>query len=550
MAKRVYTVTESEAKIIGASGADPDIFAAYWFKPEGDNPWLFDDNFTENGKWQKKLHLAAQTDIVVIGGFGTGKTIGVGMSACVWGATTPNFKFLNVAEKAWQAKQMYDYVLTTVAGTPFEKLVYEKPRRPFPMIVIKYIIGGIMVQSTMEFMSADKDATGILSWEGDWINIEEAGLLDNLEEIVTSVGSRLRGSIRGRARLGRLSMISNSWDNPYLWYNFDLATQDPDLYLSMVVSTRDNKNVTPQQFAKMLARIPIDERDRFIEGTRPEGKGSYFAKNSVYACEDQLQGEMTAKLAFEGVEGNIVYKMPGVGIYYYQEAVLRGRIYFLIGDPGTGKAPNRNAPVIMVWDVTDFPNKPAKMVAFWWGDGGNQIMPFVNKLIEWDQYYAPMLKGIDATGPQKNTHEIINLQFFNDNSLDNKKKVLPLDFSAGHKMAYLVACRLFIEGQYLRWPKLIAGIRSQLTNYDPLKDKQGMPKIPQDIVSAMAMASHVMRVYFNVEISTLVGEGLTPVEFTDGEVVRYDEQTRNRRTERGVRQSISRRTQKTREEYS
>jgi hypothetical protein len=534
--KRVYTLTPSEAEIVKNSSDDPNIFADYWFRPHGtDKGWTFDDNFTEDGKWQRTVHEAAQTDIIVIGGFGTGKTIGIGMSGMVWAATTPYFKFLNVAEKAWQAKQMYDYVLQTVAGTPFEKLIYEKPRRPFPAIIIKYKIGNTLVESSLEFMSADKDATGILSWEGDWINVEEAGLLDNLEEIITSVGTRLRGSIRGRSRLGRLSLISNSWDNPYLWYLFDLAEADPDNYLSLVVSTRQNKNVTPQQFAKMLARIPVDERERFIEGTRPEGRGNYFAKQCVFACEDQLQGELAQREADLGTPGYVVYKMLGAGVFWYQEPPRKNHIYFMLGDPGAGKAPNRNAPVIGVWDVTQFPGEAARMVAFWWGDGNNQITPFVDKLLELDQTYRPALKACDATGPQKNTHELINIQHFDspDMPVSTLNKVIGLDFSGGHKMAYLIAARLFIEAGLLKWPKSIVGVRSQLTNYDPLKDKVGKPKIPQDIVSMFSMAAHIMRIYFNVEISTLaVSDTLEPEPDPDAYRRRSGEERSRRSTHR------------------
>lgn len=546
MAKRVYTLTPAEAEIFRASGDDPNIFADYWFRPQGEeHGWRFDHNFRDDGKWQVKLHEAAQTDIIVIGGFGTGKTGGVGMSACVWATTTPYFKFLNVSEKAWQAKQMYDYILQTTAGTPFEKLIFEKPRRPFPAIIIKFKIGNIVVESSLEFMSADKDATGILSWEGDWINIDEAGLLDNLEEIIISVGSRLRGSIRNRARLGRLSLTSNSWDNPTLWYQFDLAIDDPDNYLSIVVATQDNQNVTPEQFKKMLARIPIDERERFLMGTRPEGHGNYFSKKCVFECEDQAQADITMKMVEEGHPGYVLYKMSGAGYYWYQEPVRQNRIYFMIGDPGTDKAPYRNAPVLIVWDVTEFPRSPARLVAFWWGDGGKQITPFVDKLLEWDQTYRPVFKGVDATGPQKNTHEIINLTYFSDNNTEETqksstnmiKKVSGLDFSGGHKMAYLIAARLFIEAGLFRWPKILNGIRSQLTNYDPLKDKVGQPKIAQDIVSVMAMSAHVMRIYFNVEISTLVSQNSDlsePVDFLNR---RKTSEERSRRSVRS-RQSI------------
>ena len=279
--KSPYRMQPSEVEILQLGIEDPDIITDYFFRPESaEHGFRFDDNFVEEGKWQKTLHHAAQTDIIVIGGFGTGKTFGVGMSASVWAMTTPWFKFLNVAQRAWQARQMYDQVLMAAQGTPFEKLIWSSPLRPFPKIVIRFLIDDFLIESSLEFMSADKNATGILSWEGDWINIDEAGLLDNLDEVVISLGSRLRGSVRGRARLGRLSMTSNSWDNWYMWQYFDQAALDPENYLSMVVSTRHNKNVTDDQLEKMLARITEDERQSWIDGMRPEGKGKFLTKEA------------------------------------------------------------------------------------------------------------------------------------------------------------------------------------------------------------------------------------------------------------------------------
>jgi hypothetical protein len=507
MTKKAYTLQPSELEIFRLAAEDPNIFTNYFFKAEGEEKGFeFDYGFTENGAWQKSVHHAVQTDIIVIGGFGTGKTLGVGMSAAVWAATTPNFKFLNVCQKAWQAKQMYDSILLLARGTPFEKLVVEQPRRPFPKIVIRFIIDGVVVESSLEFMSADKNATGILSWEGDWINVDEAGLLDNLEEIVTALGSRLRGTVRGRERLGRLSMTSNSWDNHYMWSYFDQATADPAEYLSLVVSTRDNKNVTPRQLEKMLKRIPEDERQRFIDGTRPEGRGNFFAKDRVYACEDYIAELEIETRIKQNTAGYGLEKLRGLGVAYFETQKRKNELYVLMGDPGIDSAPKRNSPVLMVWGVpAEFPKKPARLAAFWWGNGHGHITPFVDWLLRFKRTYNPISSGVDATGPQKNMAELINIQYLGqEDDIDyySDLKILPMDFSGSKKAWYLQALRLFIEAEKLSWPKFAVGIRSQLTNYDVVRDK----KIAQDIVATMAMSAFAIRSYFNVEPSDYMGD--------------------------------------------
>ncbi len=519
-------LTPSEIEILQQSQKNPNLFTDYFFRPYGESKgWTFDYQFDEKGAWQRELHGAAQRDITVIGGFGTGKTMGVAMSACVWCASTSDFKFLNVGPKAWQAKQMYDMVLLNARNTRFETLIWEKPRKPHPRIVLRYKIGPVLYESSLEFMSADKDATGILSWEGDWLHIDEAGLLDNLEEVIINVGSRLRGTVRGRERLGRFSMTSNSWDNYYLWYYFDLAVGDPENFLSIVVSSRHNHNVTEDQLKRMLARIPKDERERFIDGTRPEGRGRFFDKQSVYACEVPND----VPFALEQIEKNQshwrVEKLYGAGVIEYRTPPKANRLYMALGDPGIGGAPHRNSPVWMVWDVTQFPGVSARLVAFWWGNGGGRIGPFVDYMVDLMDLYKPVFTGIDSTGPQKNMAYLINEYLFKErfeemddgnhgfeSPLGLIRGVSGLDFSSGKKMSYLHAARLFIESQLLSWPKHIIGFRSQLTNYDPEKDRGFETKIAQDVVATVAMSAHVIRTWFHVSPEELLEKAAVVVD--------------------------------------
>jgi hypothetical protein len=295
-------------------------------------------------------------------------------------------------------------------------------------------------------------------------------------------------------------MTSNSWDNFDLWSYFDQASADPENFLSIVVSSRHNHNVTEEQLRRMVARIPEDERQRFIDGTRPEGRGHFFDKQSVYKCEFLHEVELVQEKQEKGVPGYKIERLHGAGITYYMTPAQAGRVYMVFGDPGTDDAPKRNSPVLMCWDVTDFPRLPAKLVAFYWGSGRKKIGPFINQLLNFINIFTPVMAGIDATGPQKNMNSLINEYALkrnyeeNDTALYNINAVIGMDFSGPKKVAYLHAARLLIEGELLTWPKEITGMRSQLTNYDFENDK----KIAQDIVATLAMSAHAIRIYFHV----------------------------------------------------
>lgn len=538
--RKEAVLTLSEIEILKRAQTDPDIFTDYFFCPRGETSgWKFDDNFVEEGKWQKNVCLAKQKDICVIGGFGTGKTLGVAMAACYWSTLTSDFKFLNIAPKQWQAFQMYEKVIQQARNTRFEDLIWEKPRRPYAKIVIRFQIMGIMYESTLEFMSADRDATGILSWEGDWINIDEAGLLTDLEDIVANVGSRLRGSVRGRERLGRFSMISNSWDNFDMWYYFDLASDQPDQYLSIVVSSRHNKNITEEQLTRMVARIPKEERERFIEGARPEGRGKYFSHDAIVKCQDKVIGEYCESKVEEGIPGYVYEKSPSAGVVDFAIPPVPRHLYMILGDPGTGDAPRRNAPVLMVWDCNKFPQQPARLVAFWWGSGGGRIGKFVEKMLFYMDIYRPVFTGIDSTGPQKNMAYLINEYLFREKFLDEEmdrpgydspmgwiNNIGGLDFSGSHKQQYLRTSQLFIENTLLVWPSDIYGIRSQLGNYNPEDDR----KIAQDIVATISMSAHAIRTWFHVDPEELFSAPIVAPDLLDDASRRLDPGSRARRS--------------------
>lgn len=511
--RKIARLSPDELEILRLGRTDPSIISRYFWSRNGAPGWEFDYNFDPEGAYQKTLHQAAQKRIIVIGGFGSGKTRTVGISACVWAMTTLDFKFMNAAPLAWQSALMYNFILDISRETPFERLIYEKPKAPYPKIELRFWAGDILVVSTLEFMSVEKNSNNILGWEGDWANIDEGGQLDDLEGTITNLGSRMRGSVAGRTRLGRLSITTNSWDNPELWYRFDLAQQLPKDYLSLVVSTRHNHNVTQDQLRMMLKDIPEDEHDRFIDGHRPEGKGKFFNKQKVWACEDAMYAAFIDDRISKKARGFEKSSSDGAGVSYFKIPMVPGNIYMIVGDPGTENAPGRNSPVLQVWDMTDFPKKKGNMAAFWWGAGNGSITPWLTWMFKFMEIYNPAYTFADSTGPQKNTAEIINTYLLGNRYTDEERKkfftdidfskvfnptVTGLDFSGGRKPAYLISGKIMLEAELMIWPKWVTGMRSQLTNYDPEKDVAGKPKIPQDLVATFCMSSYVARVYFNI----------------------------------------------------
>lgn len=491
-------LTETEIDIFSKGSIDPNITLAHIFKREGVEEVLqFDRGFTEKGKWQKNFCMAAQTFMVVVGGIGTGKTLAAGISGFYHGVQTPGFKFLNIARESWQSQLMYDLIISNAEGTLAEEFIVSAPKRPYPMIVIEYLLGNRKVRSTMEFMSIGEkgDATNVFSWRGDWINIEEAGRIDNLSVIVANLSTRLTGNTpEGRPYMGRLSLLSNPWENPELWQMYDLAASDKDDGLAIEVLTEDNKNVTEKQLQNALKLIPERERERFITGKRPEGRGTYFPKSIVEPCEDVVLDSVLTEAIENETPGYSALSLPRVGFYNFYYPPEPGRLYLTIGDPGTGEAPARNAPVWMTLDVTDAP-KLSTVRALWWGAGYGSITPFLGEMLNQIQMYSPLIAGIDSTSTQKNMAEVVNMEYITGKgySIDNLQG---FSFSSGRKFTYLVCLKVAIENCQIKWPSVYGrAISNQLQNYDPIQDKE-TSKLPQDLVSALAMAAYAIRSRF------------------------------------------------------
>lgn len=494
---KLYHLTPREIDVLKAGAEDPDIITGYFLrKPGQEIGWQFDQNFTEEGAWQKQFCQASQSVISVIGGVATGKTVGVMVSAFVHAITTPDFRFLHIARELFQASLGYRELMSIIEGTPAERLVYKARELPRPYIEFKFWVGSRLIRSTMEYsgLGDDRDALQLFSWRGDWISIEEAGRIDDLLTVVGNLQTRLTGSINGRPLLGRLSLISNPLDNPEMWEIYDRALTDPENYLSIAVSTYHNKNVTSKQVEMLLKNVPEKDRERYITGSRTETEGGWIPKRVVMECSSKEMSEI-AETSAKSQDGWVFNGNVYLGWMHYETPVMPDRLYILVGDPGTGAAPSRNAPCIQVWDCSFLPEDgTARLAAFWWGNGNGSIMPFVETYLSFLKKYKPILAGMDATATQKSMAEILSADKLKGQEY-SVQAITGLDFSGGKKYTYLTALRFMLEGKRMIWPDRIKGMH-QIISYDPVRDTAA-GRIAQDVVVTTAMAAYVIRALFS-----------------------------------------------------
>lgn len=491
--ENLHSLTPEEKQIMKASESDPNIFFAYWFEKPGIAPFQLDHNFEEEAKWQWKFCMALQSFIVAICGIATGKTVGVGMCAFYHASITPFFRFINVGHELVQAKYMYDEITNRAQGTRAMKLITKATTSPNPKIIIQYLIDGVEISSELLFVSAGEKSDGknLLSIRADWINVEEAGRFSGLAGLISLLVTRLTGSTAaGRPYMGRLSLISNPIDNPELWQIFDKARTNPNA-LTIMIDTEQNKNVTEEQVQMQLDIIPEEEQAFYLTGKRPEGAGVCFNRLAVDACASQ---HLTAKLReglAKGIKGYVGHHYPALGYWHYEFPWEADHQYILIGDPGTGAAPLRNAPSIYVVDTTMAPRMNI-IVALWWGNGGGKISPFYDMYLYFLETFKPIFAGVDSTSNQKSTAEIINMDYVYEAGF-SVNKIEGLDFSGARRMMYINSARVSLESRVWAWPDTAKGITSQLKSYDHIEDRLTTSKIPQDLVSCFSMAAFASR---------------------------------------------------------
>lgn len=449
--------------------------------------------------WQLNLHHYPQQEQTIVGGYGSSKTTGAMATHAVLMPTIPYYRGYHIAPKMLQANEVYRKFIEVVSDTPYwNRWVWAYPTKPYPKIVVKNSYVG---ESTLEILSLEHDLDKVLTLEANNITVDQGEQFAGLDELVEKLGTRLRGSVAGQARVpGKLAIFANSDDNQELWDRYDMAEYEPNIYWSFSPHTEDNIYLSKQDIEKMKRSVGGTDADidQKMHGGRPIGSGEHFNQQMVQLCiDDGLSAIMEGQLALspdnpDKIPGYIQNITAHVGLTLWEMPPDKGRAYIVIGDPGQGNPPHRNSAPIMVWDVTDFPAKPAVLRAFNWVAGKGSYWPFITSYEEYVRRYdAYTRNAFDSTGAQKGFDELVFA------TMGLAAEGMDLSGSISGKMHALNAAKFFMGRGMMQFP-FIGHLINQLTKYT-LPDT----KIRQDLVMCLAMSALYIRRYYYEEIPDL-----------------------------------------------
>ena len=430
---------------------DDDGAPVFWHK----HGWLW-------MPWQLQAYHDPRPEQTIVGGMGSGKTAYNAVSLVCMAMTIPHFRGFNFAPQMVQAQEVYGYIKNHFMDTPFwNRFVTAYPMRPYPRITIKNSFVG---ESTIEIYSIEKDSEKIRTLEGDVAFVDQGEKFENLDDVVRDIGSRLRGRIGNRPRIGRLCIVANAGDNPQLWTRYDQGEYQSKYFMSLNPSSYDNIWLTDADRDNLRRRVSSDaneaEVEQWMNGRRPLGKGEHFPGHLVKAATDDNLDKIMNERIEATDPGYIKAESPKLHVYKWEmppEPPEMKRVYCVIGDPGQGNPPDRNSGVIMTWDITDFPKNPATMRGFAWIAGHGSYLPFFQQFVQYtENYQAKDRCAFDSTGTQKGFNE---LAFSNFGILAE-----PMDMAVSGKMYALNSLKVFLARGLIKFP-YIAHLGNQLTNY-------------------------------------------------------------------------------------
>jgi hypothetical protein len=369
-----------------------------------------------------------------------------------------------------------------VNNARIEHLVKKIREKPYPVIQL-------WNGSTLEFLTGKPEYMDYLQGEEfDHGNIDEAALLQAFERAVGILSSRLRG-VRQRTLLPRshkLSITTVPGADQALKERYDRGLGDDPDYYSLKITAADNPFVSEEDLRLMMQNIPAEDVPIYMDCQWPDISGRLLPVRHYDACESiELEVEMKDLLDNHRIGANKEEKFR-VGVIKWELPYEDDHYYVVVGDPGTGNPPKRNAGVVMAWDATV---DPAEMVYFDWVYGYGSINPWLHSFKYAVEKY-PGVKGFDSTSTQKYMSDIV----FEREGID----VEPLNFSRD-KWGYLNALRMVLERQLIAFP-VIPGMRAQFTRYDLPDDK-----LAQDLIAGLMMSAWMLRPMLRMEPPSQVG---------------------------------------------
>ena len=350
------------------------------------------------------LHVSGYENYLAEGfvNHNSGKTLSKTIQMLVNAVTLPGYRGFALAPYSNQAAEIHKQALQILEGTEFKKrFLLGAPTKPFPRLVFGNDLVG---ETTIECYSIKDDIGKLLTLTADEAIIDQAEMLDDVDGVVSKVGSRFRGQVRGRPRIGQMVLVANSADNPMLWDWFDEGQEPDNKYVkSYAPNTFENTYLTVDDLKRFENTVAKDEASRrlYLFGERPLGAGEHFPRESLEKCRARWMDEQITEALEQKKPGYIREEAQRVGVYKLETPYIPGESYLVAADAGWANPPDRNSAVIGVWKYTDFPLVPAQLVAFSWVFGNNSPIPWMQQYSEYVMNYKAIgMNGFDSTGFQ------------------------------------------------------------------------------------------------------------------------------------------------------
>jgi hypothetical protein len=404
--------------------------------------------------WMMEFLELSTTKAIAVTGTGSGKTAGVAIRALTYCALYPGFRFLNVAPGQVQADLALGEVAKWAGNTEFAKFIKfgrgANPlwlEKPYPTITVEVVKG---YPSTFICQTVKNDATAVLGGERDWINADEAQLLEGIEDAQEILATRMRGTrSTGVPRSTKLTWITNPGHNPELMslmgqYQTLEDAGDRGIMVLEDVSTSDNIYLTRRQKDEQAKVLSGRARDRWHLGQMSAVMiNAEIGSDILEICFDQKLHDWATN------HGQVE---DGWGITEYYKDYEPGHTYIVFADTGKSNIANmssQNIPCIGTLDVTHFLDRPMELVSFAWFDGLGTYETFVNRFLNTMVRYQAQ-GYYDATNVQT-AFEDLDPRF-------GWAPTTPIFFSGTSgvkRWAVAIFVHLASEGQF-RWPRIKA----------------------------------------------------------------------------------------------
>lgn len=420
----------------------------------------------------------------------SGKTYGFMVEMLVYGAILPRFRAFGLAPFAVQANEVFVQAKGLIDGTLYaERFLIRAPRKPQPHLVIGNSLVGD--NNTIECYPILEDTDKILTLSGDMAMVDQAEKMPDIYEARRMIGSRFRGMVGGRSRLGKIAYVANVADNPSLWDLYDEGETDPKGVWSFSPHSGLNSYLTIKdmiRYQKMVGKTE-DERRMYFGGGRPMGSGEYFNRTMLDNARARWMDDLMQDNLQLETEGWKHVKAEKCGTVKWEMPPEEDGEYIVIADPGYKNPPYRDSAGVSVWKVNGFPFVPAHLVGFTWVAGNGNPEPWMNQYTDYViRYRAIGHNGYDATGSGAAYAKLTDI---------NELLPYPVNLGAMKKQSYITLLQTVMARGLLQMP-YIEHIFSQLAKYEyPEKEK-----MRQDLVMMLLVAVAVLEPRWYLQFQT------------------------------------------------